>query len=197
MTARLAQRIANFFLKNGVIPNDKIEEYSYGFEIMLADICIIVVIGILSILLGNCFETIVFMISFITLRRTAGGYHAATHFNCNAIFIATYLFFVMLITFVPESYRAAIIVLGIIISIAIVYKLAPISHSNSPASEKKYKRCRKNSLICIGVGTVITTVLFWINTTLSVSYMAGMISVSIYLLAQFIKTKNINRREGK
>ena len=195
MTSNLAKRISYFFLRHGVIQEDKIEEYIYGFELLLADVYIFFIMGCVSAIMNRWMETIVFLISFITLRRQAGGYHASSHFNCNAIFIATYLLFLLLLNYMLNIYVPIITAVGMILSIIIVIKLAPISHPNSPVSQKKYERCRKNSLKCVIVGTIITTVLLILNPILSISYMAGILSVSLYLLAQYVKIKILKRKE--
>lgn len=187
MTFKLASDIAYFFYRKNIIPENKLEEYVFGFEILLADLSILLIIGLLCVLVDKIAESIIFMLSFIILRRQTGGYHANSHINCNIIFISTYLIFLIILFELPYDLQFPIIICEIVVSLVLILLLAPIEHPNSPISRSKYNRCRKNSIITLTIQCTIAMFFIVINRSVAVSLATGMCSVAIYLLAQCIK----------
>lgn len=86
MITSLAQRIANFLFKNNAIDEKKIDIYIYGFEIIISSCINIIIATILGILFSQLIECLIFLLSFIFLRKYCGGYHANTYSKCNIIF---------------------------------------------------------------------------------------------------------------
>lgn len=187
MTFILAKNIAYFFYKKNIIPKDKLEEYTFGFEILLADISILSIIGILSVCADKIIESVIFLLAFILLRRQTGGYHANSHLNCNIIFISTYLIFLILIFCLPDEMKPIFSVCELLVSDAVILLLAPVEHPNSPASPAKHKRCRKKSIVILFVENIMSIALIFINKSLAVSLATGIFTVSVYILAQCIK----------
>lgn len=89
MLTKLAQRISLFFISKGTIREDERQIYDYCFEIMLSTIlnfCSVIVIAIIT---KTVFFTLCFIVGFMIIRATAGGYHAETHMACLLILIVS------------------------------------------------------------------------------------------------------------
>lgn len=197
MTFMLAKSIAYFFMKKEIIPQDKLDEYVFGFEILLSDLLILMLIFLISVLTKTVLESTMFLISFITLRRQTGGFHAKNHLNCNIIFVSTFLIYLMILFYLPYNMRLPFSIGEIIISSILVFLLAPIEHPNNPVSRSKYNRCRKNSIIILSVQCAAIIALIFINRDVAISAATGMCSVAIYLLAQCIKSNHGSKFKRK
>ena len=124
----LAKKLTNYIFEKGIITEDGIEIYQYGFQCFLelsaSTICSIII----ALLLGMLPECLFFFLLFIPMRSFGGGLHMKTYFACfiGSCFILTstllavkYLTIPLLISFV--AYLSAAILILII---------GPVDHPN-------------------------------------------------------------------
>lgn len=78
----LAVKCTDILKEKDVIQNEKEKIYIYGFELLGSFVLSIVSILIWSSILGYCDAVLVFLLFFIPIRITAGGYHAKTYGSC-------------------------------------------------------------------------------------------------------------------
>ena len=129
MIHSMAERVALFFVSHGSVDRDDLDIYTYACELILSNI-INVLIGItVSVLSGKLFEGIAFIVCFVVLRRTTGGYHAKTHFICIVTFALILSSSLLLLEILKSPIIA--IVLGIV-SVIVIFFLAPVEHKNNP-----------------------------------------------------------------
>ena len=156
---------------------------------------------ILSALLGKPFAWIPYLIGFIPLRITGGGYHAKTHFACIVSFSLVFLFLLALsdtICLIPYIY----FILACI-SLGTTYFLAPVEAVNKPLSSEIRQKNRKR---CVGIS--------WINITASLAvliigishelyitmYFTGIFSAGVSMVVVFLRDyqeKNIKRKAAR
>ena len=82
MIARLSKRMASFFVRNKVIKNEDEEVYEYGLQLLLSTVFNGIIALILAIISGTVLQCIYYLAVFVLLRKSAGGFHAKTHFGC-------------------------------------------------------------------------------------------------------------------
>ena len=78
----LTEKWAHGLAANGVISQEDEALYNYGLRqgvVFLLNTAAIIMVGWL---LGMVKESVVFMLSYLPLRRMAGGYHARTQLRC-------------------------------------------------------------------------------------------------------------------
>ena len=78
MFASLTMKIVNFLIKNDVIKKDDQEIYIYGFDRILTPL-------LFGVILGELYQGLIFVFSFMALRKYSGGYHANTPIQCYAL----------------------------------------------------------------------------------------------------------------
>lgn len=110
---------------------------------------------ILSVISGTIIETTVFLLGFVPLRLTVGGYHAKNHFRCLVILLFVYSAFLLVIFFLPASYRVLVITVGVLLSIMLVFLIAPSEDSNKPLNENEFVRFWRKSRVAITVYTIL------------------------------------------
>lgn len=113
MIARLSKRMASFFVRNKVIKNEDEEVYEYGLQLLLSTVFNGIIALILAIISGTVLQCIYYLAVFVLLRKSAGGFHAKTHFGCCCILVTVLSLFVMFIKFVPTILDSDEVLLGI------------------------------------------------------------------------------------
>ena len=92
---------------------------------------------LIGIIFDRFIHTIVFLSCYCTLRQFTGGYHAKNYTECTLTFAAIYLITIFVANNIDiVSYKYLSIVI-LIISMFIIYKLAPLEHRNKPLSNKE------------------------------------------------------------
>lgn len=85
MFASLTMKIVNFLIKNDVIKKDDQEIYIYGFDRILTPLLNIATTVLFGVILGELYQGLIFVFSFMALRKYSGGYHANTPIQCYAL----------------------------------------------------------------------------------------------------------------
>lgn len=85
MATKVAQKMAEY----NVIEKKVIRVYAYGLELLFSSLAGIVVLIAVSVIWGKPFLWIPYLIGFVPLRLTGGGYHFRLHPHAHP---ATYCF---------------------------------------------------------------------------------------------------------
>lgn len=89
MLHRLSERIALSVCND----SDKIplDVYIYGFELLVSSVIETISLLLIGLLTGKLIDTIIFIISFSSIRVFSGGYHANSYLKCFIVTVAYYL----------------------------------------------------------------------------------------------------------
>ncbi len=129
--------------------DDEKEIYAYSLEVIFSLVLNLIILSMAAYILGKIPELIIFIIFFSGLRTFAGGYHAKTHLECMTISIIIFLISAMSNTWFHQ-FGTAIMIIGIIMSILLVFFYAPTDSENKPLSKTETTR-----FMIISRGTVI------------------------------------------
>lgn len=133
------RKSTEYLIQNRVIDEDDRDVYEYGFHNLYNNIIDVASIVIISVWLNQVPQTILYHISFVFLRNTAGGYHAKTHLQCFIISSAIWLTSLLAISKIGSP--------GVCISLAalstsLIWLKGPVEHESSPMSLKKRRRMK-------------------------------------------------------
>ena len=85
----LSKRIAFLVCeKTDLLP---LEIYVYGFELIISSIIETGALLLVGFLIGKFVETILFLVSFSSIRFFSGGYHANSYFKCFAVTLVSFI----------------------------------------------------------------------------------------------------------
>ena len=104
MIHNLSQKLTTTFIHHRIIDAEDREIYIYSFELLLSAVINLAVVVLLICLTGQVWGGVGFVLSFIILRQSAGGYHASSHFFCILSFTVIFAVFVTVMTFLPAGY---------------------------------------------------------------------------------------------
>ncbi len=191
---KVAKSISIKLSENNFIKKEEIDICQYGLEMFLTLILEVSAILLLSIIVGNFCETILFFVGFLPLRMYAGGYHANTRIGCFGVLILAYILFSILLIFEINKY---FILSTSILSVICIYGLAPLRLKNKTLLKKEKSRYKNISTIIALVESliIISTCVMNIYSRLIVSLFLGLLTVLISLIAGKIKDYIRRRRE--
>lgn len=154
MIAKFSRIIADFFIRQNVVPEEHREVYEYGFELSISSaigILIVLAIGLVS---GRFWESVVFYIVFCFTRLFTGGFHAPNHLLCKVTFTVTLLLVLAadwLLSGIEDYYWFILH----LYSLVIVCQFAPIENPNKELSEHQKVRCKIIAIIEMVIWLVV------------------------------------------
>lgn len=155
MFLKIIKRTVNYWVDKKIIDDFDRDIYEYGFELVLSSVINIVVVIVMSIFIKKLYESIILLGVVIPLQSCGGGYHAKTHLNC---FLIMYIGWWIVIQIIPYI-TLVMAIFTVIISLIIIFAVAPVTHENVPMSDKQlYKmklllRCFSVIIALIGIIT--------------------------------------------
>ncbi|MDE5937245.1 MAG: accessory gene regulator B family protein, partial [Ruminococcus sp.] len=78
--------------------------YAYGMELLISDVLNNIFILMIALISHTLPAVIVFVAVFMSLRQSAGGYHANNHFSCMVTLVIVMLIFSYGICNMPDGY---------------------------------------------------------------------------------------------
>lgn len=190
----LSAYVANLLAEHKFISKDKIEICRYGLENLIVSLLEILSVLIFSIIFNEVMCTMIFLISFISLRRYTGGFHAKTKLGCYIVLLAIYLIFILIIKNMPAKYNLAFEITSVLFTNFMVLKYAPIVNRNKKINKAERKTFQRFGIILTLVSSVFVVLGIVIcphsKGVLSVS--AGQLVVSASMLATILSERRCN-----
>lgn len=189
MICSLADKLSRKLALNDYIKEEEIETIAYGLFSILSKAMYFIICVLIGIFLKCYLESIVFYVSFLFIKKYAGGGHAKTEIRCfilSSISITCALFsiyFSKLFTGVSFS----IIVISLISCICIIL-IAPIPSPEKPLSKYEMRKYKRITIIRIFILTVIAILWFVFSLKdISISVCTAIILENILLIGGKLK----------
>lgn len=196
MLQKISKSMAHFFVVQNVSKLEYEAVYAYGAEILLSTVINGCIVAAIAILTKTVFPSLIFLLVFILMRRTAGGYHADTHIGCMAILVLVHLAFVILIKNISTNIMVTYSIGSIIFTSLSVYFFAPVEHPNKPLKAIERNILRKKAVIYVTIITAIDIICILINhVEISVYISSGFYVSSTAMLSEKIAHRGVNQIE--
>lgn len=148
-----SQIMTKMLVKNNVICAEEDRIYEYGFETFLASLINITTVLIIGVISGRLIHTLLFLISYSSVRQFSGGYHAKSHKRCFLIFLGITLSTLILIKHMVLFESPLFLIIILSISLGIIFRLAPLEHCNNPLNKfekTRYKHIARGLSLALG-----------------------------------------------
>jgi|GEM_PF-1894234 len=155
----LANRIAFFLSRNGIIEEEAEPVYAYGAEIALSTIAVLFAVLLIGGISGQIVNLTIFMLSYKILRECAGGYHAGTHLRCFIYSIVICIMNVLLYIVLPMHTQGILTISLLVLSSIVLVISAPSQNLVNPKTKKELVANKKKMIVWIVTLSAITTVL--------------------------------------
>lgn len=166
MLSKISKKGTEILVRYGKIDDTQISQYEYGFELLISTISILCTILILGLLGGYTSHTIIFLLYFVPIRITAGGYHAKSYSRC---FILTNMIAIVCVAISRWLWimKSLYVEIFFAIIVVLVYKYiwdnAPIIPTKYQEKTKRYdvnRRYAHNILIIEAVFLVFFNIVY-------------------------------------
>ena len=164
----LARKITLFFIEKGKIKEEDLDVYVYCFEMLLSTAFNLLILIIGAIITKRYYETLIFSIAFIVIRRCIGGYHSKTHFGCLSLLMIMFISmnFLLLVNYQILNIVSMILSLICLVFISI---FAPVSHPNNPIDPNKKGKMNIIAIIVSSIYSLICSLTMILIPTLNIS----------------------------
>jgi accessory gene regulator B len=186
MIGKKAAQLSAALARRGIIKAEDTDVYAYGLELMLSTTINILLVIVVSFLLNRPLSWLFFLLPFIPLRLTAGGYHAKTHLGCCATFTLGYAALLAAGILVSGLVTPLILTIVSIACFMLNLLLSPVPASNKPLNADEKRRNRSRSLVISAVCLLVTASVFFAGAGLMPLYIwfvLGQLGAAVSLIA--------------
>lgn len=197
MLARFSKMLSSFFISREIIKEDERDIYDYSFEIMFSTIINFLVVFVISLITHTILYTCFYIVSFMIVRGTAGGYHAKNHLTCLMILVLCYGSFLILLKILPSFWMTIVLSLFVSVSCVLVFIFSPVEDHNKPLNQQEKIKFKKKSRIVILLLSFFSIVLSLLlpDVRFVFSISSGMVTVAISLVAGKVKNDKIKLKK--
>lgn len=175
--------------KNG--KNIPLEVYSYGLQLVFQNLFIIASILIISALIDSIGKGIIYIVIYVSLKVTCGGYHAKKAIGCYFVSIINYLLVVFINTLLANcQVNKAIFLMMYMVLCLYLFFNRPLINRNHKVRQKAIK---KNKYISIVILSVILIFLLFCYVT-EYNYL---LSYIVLIILSIVLGIIVGRKEGK
>lgn len=153
-------KLTNQLVENNIISEDDKEIYAYGLSIAGHNLLILAIMAVIALLLKSLDIMLIFCLSYIPLRKFAGGFHQSTRFRCLLTSELTFLA-VALLVMLADKLTAAYISMPLLLlfSTVVIFIKAPIDSVNRRINAAQTAKYRKKSIIILCILLFVTGIL--------------------------------------
>ncbi|MCQ4638514.1 accessory gene regulator B family protein [Anaerovorax odorimutans] len=160
--------LVNSLIESGSIEKEEKELYVFGVnQALLFLVNIVTTLGI-GILFDMLWQSLLFTVAYIPLRRYAGGYHAKTPQICYCFSILLTICVLLSIKYILwENIQIAVV---LFISFMVIMKKAPVASENKPLElyEKKLYKIRARLILLVEIVVALLAKLFLAEVTICI-----------------------------
>ena len=181
MIDRFIAKLIDNMISSDIISGDDKEAYIYAYTIMLEKVLTLITIGIIGIVLHRLVYIIIFLCTFMFLRRRTGGFHLETFGQC---FMGTNLICVIIeaCDFVWLKYMTLVMFLCMV-SVLYIICVGTVNHPNLALNDGELMESKKRARIIVALEALLTIVLCIVRVDRTITgYMAMGINICALLL---------------
>lgn len=186
---RIAERIADFCVRKGIIAKEQRNVCRYGYEVLISTLCNTLLLLLISIALHRAAEFLVFMIVFVLTRTYCGGYHADTSLRCSLTLLLVYGVY-LLVTDGMLQLDVSVIIGIYLLYVLLVYWYAPIEHGNKKLSDRQKKRYRQISLGLCAIWGLLSGILYLAAVDYMCMVIASLLMVALLMVVQIRRMRD-------
>lgn len=185
----LAVKLTDYLIENGVEEEAVREKSIYGFEMIFSKVLGYGTLLILGIILHKWIHTILFLLTFGTLRKRTGGFHMRTEIGCYIVSVVQYLI-IMLLGDLSVIRLPMVQIEIVLISVLLITLLAPLNHPNwnlNPIEVKLCKQSARRRMILIALVVIVSVCMEWMPEYIPYITMGMGLDAGALLLGKIMK----------
>lgn len=189
MVRKISKKVTNRLLSRNAIKDEDYEIYQYGLEQLLTSILDLLTLLVIGLIMGMIWQGIIFVLSFMLLRKYAGGYHASTPLKC---YLLTTLIITVVLSVMKYIQINIFIYLGLfMVSSIIILSFSPVEAVKKELDEIEKIIYRKKTIVVWSIESFLTVFalvskrqgvsicIFMADIVLCVSLVLGLIEIKL------------------
>lgn len=195
---KLVGYLMEHLLRNEMIEESQREIYQYGLERLVNKTVSYVLLFLLAFGMHMILPSTLFFCFLFMLRGRTGGYHAATELRCFTGTVVIYVVCMKALLPLLQQQKEVLLVC-FVISIVIIFLLAPVNHPNLGFSAEEMQYYKKRARLILGgeVVFIIIFVLAGVQAELIISAILGMVVCAFLLCIAKITKQEVMAHEGQ
>lgn len=157
---KFAERTISYLIDQGSVSEDERDIYEYGFLLMASLSVNLLVTTAIGLAFRMPLAMLAMFIPFAALRTVSGGYHAESFGGCVVISAVGIAASIAAMRFAPESALHLTATCLSVFTLAVVFILAPVQHSNRPLDSAEINKFRKLSRITVIAAIIVSQIFF-------------------------------------
>ncbi len=157
MKGALIENSVAMLIRNGIIEQSEKELYCFGLKQLFLFLVNIITSLAIGIICGMLWQSVLFSLAYIPLRRYAGGYHAKTPVRCYILSVLLIISVLVLLKYVAFSKLAMVTTL--VLSALVILLKAPVESANKPLNDAEQNVYKIKARTILGLECLLTIVL--------------------------------------
>lgn len=173
---------------------DNYELYEYAIYIILSSAFHMATVIVLGLVFNLLTESLVFYLSFIVIRKFAGGYHANTPVRCYLFSFASNIIILCLVKWLSSINTLFIFIFIIfeLLCVVLILLISPLDTENNPLTGQEKKMYRMlTSIITILIFIISSLCFFKGYRNIGSSMICGVVMSALVLLMRKIQIINM------
>ena len=173
---------------------DNYELYEYAIYIILSSAFHMATVIVLGLVFNLLTESLVFYLSFIVIRKFAGGYHAKTPVRCYLFSFASNIIILCLVKWLSSINTLFIFIFIIfeLLCVVLILLISPLDTENNPLTGQEKKMYRMlTSIITILIFIISSLCFFKGYRNIGSSMICGVVMSALVLLMRKIQIINM------
>jgi len=162
--SEISEKIADFLVREKIIDSADYPIYKYGAEILIENVVMSLFLLCFGFIIHKGIVTIVFVLTFVGVRRFSGGYHASTKAKCHILTLGNWALVLILFQVQQEyglvKWWMAVILCLLVFVVMLLF--APVENEKKKLLEEVRIKNRKKTLILCGA-LISLVLIFWIK----------------------------------
>ena len=193
MVGKVSRKVTDRLLSRNAIKDEDYEIHQYGLEQLFTSILNMLTLFVIGSIMGMIWQGIIFVLSFMLLRKYAGGYHASTPLGC--YLLTTLIITVALSVMKYLEISILIYLVLLMVSSVIVYMLTPVEAVNKELDKIEKIIYRKKTILTWIVEVSLAIGVFILkHYEISICIFMAIIMVGISLVTGHIEIKLVKRK---
>ncbi len=179
MFHKISEQIVAYAIKTDALDQEKETEYIYGLELSLSVLTSYLSVIIIGIIMGMIWQSALFLLLFVSVRRFAGGFHFSSQIICYLVTCIMSTLVLLIIKYTGNDVFICSVIMGL--STLTLLILSPVPAIEKPLDDKEkiiYGRISRIMLIIV-LGIYVALCFF------QKMYTAKIISITIFAIAIF------------
>lgn len=188
MFDKMSAFITDTLIEGKIIKIEERNLYLYCFGTLIEMAANLITTLIIGVLLGKIVAAVFFMLVFITLRSTAGGYHCETAGKCYLLSMAVYLAVILTYEYI-SAISLYVCVLICVSDFAAIIILSPIASPNKPITANEKARNRWLSIALSLIYIIVILVMLHCKSKYAFVILESFTAAVVSMIAGYIKYK--------